>query len=194
MTALPSTAPIDGSELDPTAAARCERDLIRATLNGETAAYGELVRTHQTRVFNFIHQLTRHRQDAEDLAQQTFIKAFHHLDQFDASRPMINWLLTIARHTTLNHFRDTKRWAELSFDAVDNDPSPDRAADLREQATTLWDRARATLSPREFEVLWLRFGEELSTKETAQIVGLTQTHVKVLVFRARRALLKKGAA
>jgi RNA polymerase sigma-70 factor (ECF subfamily) len=107
---------------------------------------------------------------------------------------MINWLLTIARHTTLNHFRDTKRWDELPFDAAATDLSPARATDLRERAANIWDRARAILSPREFEVLWLRFSEELSTRETAQMVGLTETHVKVLVFRARQALLKEGAA
>ncbi len=194
MTALPSAARIAEPSSDSADRARVERDLIRATLGGDTSAYGELVRTHQTRVFNFIHQLTRHRHDAEDLAQQTFIKAYHHLGQFDASRPLINWLLTIARHTTLNHFRDTKRWSELAFDAVDSSPSPDRAADLHERAANVWARARAKLSAREFEVLWLRFAEEFSTKETAQIVGLTQTHVKVLVFRARRALLKEGVA
>jgi RNA polymerase sigma-70 factor (ECF subfamily) len=60
----------------------------------------------------------------------------------------------------------------------------------KEQSDRLWTRAKELLSPREYEVLWLRFAEELSTRETAQVVGLTETHVKVLVFRARQVLLK----
>jgi RNA polymerase sigma-70 factor (ECF subfamily) len=54
----------------------------------------------------------------------------------------------------------------------------------------VWARAKAVLSPREFEVLWLRFGEELSTEETAKATGLTVSNVKVIVFRARQQLTK----
>lgn len=167
-----------------------DAELIRATLAGRTSAFGELVRTHQPRVFNFIHQMTRHRQDAEDLTQQTFIKAYHHLAQFDLNRALIAWLLTIARNSTLNHFRDRRPWSELPFDAAGAEPSPARVAEYQDSTQNLWDRARRVLSPREFEILWLRFAEELSIEETARIVGLTQTHVKVIVFRARKTLLK----
>jgi len=193
MTALLRPLSLDVPEPDPSEG-REERDCIASTLAGDTAAYGQLVRMHQSRVFNFIYQMTRQRQDAEDLAQQTFIKAYRNLQSVDPSRPLINWLLTIARHTTLNHFRDTKRWSELALDPTDSDPSPARAAELRETESGIWERARARLSAREFEVMWLRFAEELSTRETARIVGLTETHVKVLVFRARRALAQEGIA
>lgn len=167
-----------------------EAGLVRDTLKGESRAFDEIVRTHHRRVFNFVHQMTRHRHDAEDLTQQTFIKAFNGLARFDQSRPLINWLLTIARHTALNHFRDSKKWEEMPETTASGEPSPAHAAEEREHTETLWARARAVLSRREFEVMWLRFGEELSIKETANVVGLTQTHVKVLVFRARRALMK----
>lgn len=167
-----------------------EAELIRTTLAGDTRAFGEIVRTHHQRIYNFLYQRTRQRQDAEDLAQQTFIKAFHHLARFDARRPLVNWLLTIARNTALNHFRDTKKWSELPFDTAASDPSPARVAEVHDRTAHLWHRARAILSPREFEVLWLRFAEDLSIEETARVVGLTQTHVKVLVYRARQALLK----
>ena len=167
-----------------------ERALIRATLGGDMQAFAEIVRTHDRRIYNFLYQFTRNRHDAQDLAQQTFIKAYNHLARFDPQRPLINWLLTIARHSALNHFRDTKQWSEIPYDTAGAEPSPASAAEHQDRAANLWSRARATLSPREFEVLWLRFAEELSTEETAKIVGLTQTHVKVLVHRARQALLK----
>jgi RNA polymerase sigma-70 factor, ECF subfamily len=167
-----------------------EAGLIRETVAGNARAFDGLVRAHHRRVFNFLCQMTRHQQDAEDLTQQTFIKAYYHLARFDQQRPLINWLLTIARNTALNHFRDVKKWDELPFDAAGSEPSPARHAEQKEQTANLWERARALLSQREFEVLWLRFAEEMSTRETARVVGLTETHVKVLVFRARQALLK----
>jgi len=168
-----------------------EAALIREAAAGDSRAFGEIVRTHHCRVFNFLRQMTRHHQDAEDLTQQTFIKAHHHLARFDRSRPLINWLLTIARNTALNHFRDVKKWEQMPVEPAGHEPTPARHAEQKEQAENLWARARELLAPREFEVLWLRFAEDLSTRETAETVGLTETHVKVLVFRARQMLLTR---
>jgi RNA polymerase sigma-70 factor (ECF subfamily) len=184
----------DAREAEPVtgaAEAPCEDAAwVRATLAGDAGAFDQIVRAYSARLYNYVYQMTRQRQDAEDLVQQTFIKAYHHLDRFDLSRPLINWLITIARRTTLNHFRDTKRWEEMPHDAASHEPSPAHQAEQRDRAENLWDRARAVLAPRDFEILWLRFAEELSITETAQVVGLTETHVKVLVFRARQTLLK----
>jgi RNA polymerase sigma-70 factor (ECF subfamily) len=167
-----------------------EAGLVRETLAGNVRAFDQIVRTHHRRIYQFLHQMTRQHQDAEDLTQQTFIKAFNHLAGFDGRRPLLNWLFTIARHNALNHFRAAKKWEEVPEHAAGTGPSPAQAAETRDRADGLWERARAVLSRREFEVLWLRFGEELSVKETASVIGLTQTHVKVLVWRARQTLLK----
>lgn len=173
------------------AAAPCdEATLVRATVAGDSRAFDQLISLNSRRVFNFLYQFTRNRHDAEDLAQQTFIKAYHNLNRFDCSRPLINWLLTIARRTALNHFRDTKKWDEIPENVASAGPSPAHHVEERDQADTLWARARRVLSQREFEVLWLRFGEEMSVEETARVMGLTQVHVKVIVFRARKHMLK----
>jgi RNA polymerase sigma-70 factor, ECF subfamily len=167
-----------------------EAALVRAAMNANPRAFDAIVRLHTSRVFNFLHQFTRHRQDAEDLTQQTFIKAFHALPRFDPTRPLINWLLTIARRTALNHFRAARRWEEMPAQVACGNASPARSAEEHDQAENLWARARRALSQREFEVMWLRFGEELSTEETARIAGLTESNVKVIVHRARQQLLK----
>jgi len=169
-----------------------EAALVSDTLGGDVRAFDRIVTAHHRRVFNFIYQMTRQRQDAEDLTQQTFIKAFDNLGRFDPRRPLINWILTIARNNTLNHFRAAKKWEPVSEHAAGAGPSPAAAAEQRDRTDSLWAKARAVLSRREFEILWLRFGEDLSVEETARVVGLTQTHVKVLVYRARQALLKEG--
>jgi RNA polymerase sigma-70 factor (ECF subfamily) len=173
------------------AAARPEdAALVRAAAGGDARAFEKLVHLHHRRVFNFVYQMTRQRQDAEDLTQQTFVKAFQHIGRVDAARPIINWLFTIARRTALNHFRSTRKWEFAPAELVSTEPSPARQLEQREQADDVWARARRVLSPREFQVLWLRFGEDMSTEETARIAGLTQIHVKVLVHRARQHLLK----
>ncbi|MEO5960062.1 MAG: sigma-70 family RNA polymerase sigma factor [Opitutaceae bacterium] len=183
----PST---DASVADAEAADCTEAEVIRATLAGDSHAFSNLIRLHHRRVYNFLYQMTRQHQDAEDLAQQTFIKAYHNLARFEPHRPLINWILTIARNTALNHFRAAKKWDEIPHDTAASEPSPARTAETRDQSENLWGRARTILSRREFEILWLRFAEELSTEETARVVGLTETHVKVIVFRARQAMLK----
>ncbi len=186
---LTFSAPAPAQPGAPGATTAAEAALVREAAAGSGRAFEELVKAHGRRVFNFIHQMTRHRQDAEDLTQRTFIKAYHNLGRFDADRPFINWLLTIARRTALNHFRDTRRWEEIPENSESPEPSPARQAETRERSYNIWARARAVLAQREFEVLWLRFGEELSTEETAQATGLSVANVKVIVFRARQRLL-----
>lgn len=180
------------SDTLPASAAACpaEPELVRAALAGEGKAFETLVQLHGSRIFNYIHQMTRQTQDAEDLTQQTFIKAFANLHRVDTTRPLIGWLLTIARRTALNHFRAARQWEPVADELASTAPSPAQQAEERDRIDDLWARARRVLPPREFEILWLRFAENLSVAETARVVGLTQTHVKILVFRSRRALMK----
>jgi len=175
---------------EPEAAGAEDAGLVRQALEGRGQAFDEIVRRHGPRLFRYLLQLVRHRQDAEDLTQQTFLKAYRHLASFDLSRPLIAWLLGIGRRTALNHFRAARKWEPLTDQEAAGAAAPDSAAEARDLADNLWERARARLAPREFEVLWLRFGEDLSTKETARVVGLTQPHVKILVYRAKQALMK----
>ena len=167
-----------------------ETETLRAAASGDARAFEMLVHTYHRRVLNFVYQMTRQREDAEDLTQQTFVKAFQNIHRIDCDRPIINWLLTIARRTALNHFRSARKWEFVPTELASNEPSPARQLEQQERAENLWGRARRVLSQREFEVLWLRFGEELSTEETARVTGLTQIHIKVIVHRARQHLLK----
>ena len=185
---VPQTTP--GSHADPALAHGEESAELRAAIAGDDRARAAVVGRHHRRVYGYLYQMTRQREDAEDLTQQTFIKALRHLDRVDPERPVINWLLTIARRTALNHFRDGPRWAELPEDTASEAASPARTAEARDGVQNLWERARRMLSPREFEVLWLRFAEEQPTADIARVMSLTQIHVKVIVHRARHRLLE----
>jgi RNA polymerase sigma-70 factor, ECF subfamily len=186
------TSPVQAAEtaVEPIEAPPAEAELVRETLEGRTEAFEQIVHMHSARIFNFIHQMTRQAQDAEDLTQQTFIKAYQNLHRFDCTRPFAAWLFTIARRTALNHFRAARHWEAMPEEAASEEPSPARQTENRDNVNSLWERARRILSPREFEVMWLRFAEELSVEETAKVMGLTRPHVKILVFRARHQLMK----
>src|SRR5688572_2862091 len=150
-----------------------DAELVRAAANGNARAFEKIVHVYHRRVLNFLYQMTRQREDAEDLTQQTFVKAFQHVSRVDPERPIINWLLTIARRTALNHFRSARKWEYATAELSSNEPSPARQLEHQDRVEQLWTRARRVLSRREFEVLWLRFGEELSTEETARVLELT---------------------
>ena len=186
-------SPARSADAPPSGAAAVpaeEREIVRLAAARDSRAFEKLVHLQHRRVINFLLNMTRHREDAEDLTQQTFVKAFQHIDRVDPDRPIINWLLTIARRTALNHFRSAKKWDCVPVELASTEPSPARQVEHQDRADTLWARARRVLSRREFEVLWLRFAEEMSTEEAARIMGLTTIHVKVLVHRARQHLLK----
>jgi RNA polymerase sigma-70 factor (ECF subfamily) len=182
------------ANLPEAAGSAVEAQLVQATLAGDQAAFANLVQLHGRRVFHFLLRMTRQSQDAEDLAQQTFIKAYRSLHRFDTNRPFVSWLLTIARRTALNHFRGARAWDEMPEQVESNEPSPASVAEERDQVDDIWETARRRLSQREFEVMWLRYGENLSVAETARVAGLTKTHVKILVFRARQRLTARGLA
>jgi len=164
--------------------------LIADCLRGEMRAFDEIVHLHTPRIFNYVLHMTRHRQDAEDVTQQTFIKAYTHLASFDPTRSFIAWLLTIARRTALNHFRSAKNFEPVAEETAAQDPTPDRQLEKRDQLDTLWAQAKRVLSEREFEILWLRYAEDMSLEDTARIAGITQTHTKIIAFRARQRLMK----
>jgi RNA polymerase sigma-70 factor (ECF subfamily) len=184
---------VESSFPEPADAPPAEARLVQETLAGNGRAFSDLVHLHSRRVFNFLYQMTRQSQDAEDLAQQTFIKAYRSLHRFDTSRPLAGWLLTIARRTALNHFRSARPCDEMPEDLASAEASPATQAEGRDQVDDIWETARRRLAPREFQVMWLRYGENLSVADTARAAGLTQTHVKILVFRARRRLLARGS-
>lgn len=190
---VPASAPrADESVPTPAPAGPSPEDkaIVRAAIGGDARAFEQLVHAYHRRVFNFLQQMTRQREDTEDLTQQTFIKAYQHIERVDPERPIINWLLTIARRTALNHFRSARKWEFVPADLASSEPSPARQLEVQDRADNLWARARRILAQREFEALWLRFAEERSTEETAEIMGLTQIHVKVIVHRARQRMLK----
>lgn len=174
---------------------------IEQALRGSQEAYTQLVRAYQRPVFSIIVRMVRDPMLAEDLTQETFVKAFRALASFEPSRKFSSWLFTIAHNTTIDHVR-RKQIPTVSIDGVDRgeergpglenmavavDASPEDDLAHRELATDL-ETALSGLRSEYAEVLVLRFQESLSYEEIAQITGLPLGTVKTHLYRGRKAL------
>src|SRR3954470_4069384 len=92
-------------------------ELARRCQSGCQDSFAELVRLYQDRIFGYLWRLTGNAHDAEDIAQDTFVKAYHAMNRFDGSGSFTSWIFTIAKRTALNHLRD-RRW-EVSSETVE---------------------------------------------------------------------------
>lgn len=156
--------------------------LVGQAQRGSASAFGKLVQHHHTRIFSFLLTLTRHRQDAEDLTQETFLRAWKMFHRFDPSQPLLPWLFTLARRQSIAVLRKSRPLpAELPFPA---EPEPESMP----AAPWLWEVARLELSAEAYSAVWLHYAEEMSVRQVADILGKREGNVKVLLHRSRKSL------
>ncbi len=171
--------------------APADRDLILRARRGETEAYGELVARHQTNVFNVCYRMLRNRHDAEDLAQEAFIRALDRLHTFDPEREFGPWIRRVATNLCLNHLEAQKPTAPLDEERdEDKTQSPGEQAEVKERSEQI-RAALASLPPRYRVVVELRHYQDLSYDEIAKELSLPLSDVKSHLFRARKLLAEK---
>ena len=159
-----------------------ESELVAAGKNGDQAAFAELVRRHQMRVFRLAGRIFRHREDVEDVAQDTFLTAWRRLATYEARAPFEHWITRVCLRLC---------YARLGAERRREEPLglSDPVAELRDPTAAVdVERLLARLSASDRFVLLLLDGEGWSVKEIAERVGWTVTNVKVRAFRARRKL------
>jgi RNA polymerase sigma-70 factor, ECF subfamily len=168
-----------------------EADLTRAAGAGSMPAFEQLVRLYESRVFSFITVLCRNREDAREITQDTFVRAFQAMPKFDPEQPFGPWLFTIARRKFIDHCRTKGR--SYSHDKPEESDlnTPAELMARREDAAELWRVARHILPDLQFQAIWLRYAEDMDVSQVSSVLGRSQTHVKVLLFRARMALAKR---
>lgn len=181
----------------PDRSALTDAELVRRTRTGETDAFGEFVRRTQRQGYRLARRLTRNHEDADDVLQDSYVKAFRALDRMDTKRPFAPWFYTIVTRTALSHLRSGKIRAADSL----TDPGPSgedaleqRIADPRANpaARDRWidaERAYARLSEEHRVVLALRVEGDLSYGEIAEALDLPVGTVMSRLARAREALL-----
>lgn len=174
-------------------AAQDEIALLKRIRDGAPDEFGEIIRRHRARVFGI---LSRHERDAhlvEDLAQETFLKAWRALGQFDGRAPFEHWLSRIAVHVAIDHIRARRhrevRFTDLGEDALEwlHDISPKQGPEPR-AAREILDLAMRKLSPEDRLVLTMLEIEEYSVKEICARTGWTSIMTRVRAFRARAKL------
>jgi RNA polymerase sigma-70 factor (ECF subfamily) len=173
--------------------------LVAATKNGESQAFEFLVKRHEAKTFSVAFRITRNREDAQDVVQQAFHKAFMHLDRFQEKSSFSTWLTRIVINEGLMCLRKNRSRREISLDDVKSESEelfppeiPDRAKDpaeiyeQRENERVLCE-ALNQLSTEFRTVVCLRL-EERSVGETSEILGLGVGTLKARLFRARQKL------
>ena len=170
----------------PTAAASAEELAVRAQ-GGSRGSFDELVVRYRPRLVAFLARRLADAADAEDVAQETFLRAFDHLDRYDPVRPFSTWLFAIGKNVAANHViarsrRDARHQLGRPVDgAIAGEAS----------AGDLWQRAEAVLSPGAYRILWLRYAQGLTVREIATQLDRSSVAIKVTLFRVRRRLLQE---
>jgi RNA polymerase sigma-70 factor (ECF subfamily) len=166
--------------------------LVQLTLGGDTAAFEQIIRRYETRVMNLAARLVGTRDDAADVAQEVFLRAFKYLHRLDRQKPFEPWLMRI----TVNACRDAIRRRQRGRDTLVDidtteaaDPSPDPHADLaRKQECSILQTALETLPEKERLAILLRDVEGFSTAEVAAILKSSETTVRSQISRGRLRL------
>jgi len=164
--------------------------LASSCRDGALEPFEQLVERFEARIYNFLLRHVGHAQDAQDLTQETFVRAWRAIHRFDANRDFATWIFVIARRTAANHFRARRFHDDLSEELPSERNCPALDAEAGDESAALWKAARQ-LKPRHYEALWLRYAEGFSVAETARVMGLTVIHTKVILHRARNELAKQ---
>jgi RNA polymerase sigma-70 factor, ECF subfamily len=171
-----------------------EQGWVEAARQGDKQAFSRLVQAYQRPVYNLTYRMLGNSEEAEDAAQETFLRAYARLSQYDPQMKFSTWVFSIANHHCIDRLRKRKV-THISIDdnpvlenlQVDG-PQPEHHALDREQSLEL--QALINLLEPEYRTpLVLRYWEEMSYEEIAEAMGVTVAAVKSRLFRARQQLV-----
>jgi RNA polymerase sigma-70 factor (ECF subfamily) len=180
-----------------------ESTLVTQAREGDNRAFADLVKRYEAKIFRLAQHITQNREDAEDVLQETFLKAYEHLDQFQGNSKFYTWIVRIAVNQALMKLRRRKTDKSVSLDesidtgedtvtreiaAWDEDPEQRFS---REELGEILDSSIQSLAPTYRSVFLLRDVDDLSTEETAEALGISVPAVKSRLLRARLQLREK---
>lgn len=172
-----------------------EMEWIDQALKGDAQAFTWLVETYQRPVYNLCYRMLGNAQDAEDAAQETFLRAYRSMQRYDRSRPFSTWLLSIAAHYCIDQIRRQRRPVisvedMLVPDLPDPSPGPETGLSRREEQ----EKVRGLLNSLEAvdrAAVVMYYWYEFSYEEIGQALSLTLSAVKSRLHRARRLMAEK---
>ena len=196
MTNSPPERPPEGDESS-------DRELVARVQGGDMAAYDELIRRNQRKIYQLVYHMTSNREDAEDLTQDVFVKAYKVLHHFKGESSFYTWVYRIAVNQAINYLKKRNRRSALSLDnldqAVERDPD---YVELRSRESTFRDvslselqkklnEALQTLSEKHRTVAVLHDIQGIPKEEIGKMIGCSEGTVKSRLFYARRELQKQ---
>ena len=164
-----------------------ESNLIQRATKGDAAAWEPLMLAHQEPVFRLAYLFLGDPDDAEDITQETFLRAYRNLKRFDSARPLRPWLLSIAANLARNHHRSAARYLAALTRSFHAEPPASLDVEghtsLNQDSGQLWKAVRQ-LNADDQQIIYLRFFLDLSTAEAAQALDVAEGTVKSRLNRA----------
>ena len=179
-----------------------DKKLIDLALSGEETAFKALLEKYRNLVFSIMLKMVRNKQEAEDLTQEAFMKAFVSLSSFNDEFAFSTWLMKIASNNCIDFLRKKKlktysihepiqyKDEKIEVEIPDKDPSPERTL-IQSEKSKMIEKTINDLPERYRYVIILRHKEEKSYEEIAEIMNLPLGTVKAQIFRAREILNKR---
>ncbi len=179
-----------------------DRILIKEALEGNQRAYDELIKKYRGSVYNLVYRMIENRQEAEDIVQETFIKAFNALITFNEEFAFSTWLFKIATNNCIDTLRKRKlqtysldtpvqtKDGEVSRDFADERYSPEQSTISSESTSIILDSVESL--PKKYQlVINMRHKEDRSYEEISELLEIPIGTVKARIFRAREILKRK---
>jgi RNA polymerase sigma-70 factor (ECF subfamily) len=171
-----------------------DQELIARVLQGDDQAFAELIESYQQAVYNLAYRMLGDAREAEDAAQEAFLRAYQHLSSYDPERSFKTWLLSIVSNYCIDRLRK-RRLIWLSIEEplpphpalTSNMPEPEEAFVSKERDEAI-QSLLASLAPEYRAAVILRYWYDMSYAEIAEMLGTTESAIKSRLFRARQIL------
>lgn len=165
-----------------------DEELALMVASGSRPSYEELVCRYTPRLFHFLRARIGSDQDTEDLIQETFLKTYRNIERYDPKWKFSTWIYTVALRLAISYYRTRKR-PGITQDPVSHEAGPEDQMIQKQESRNIWSAARR-LKSKQYQSLWLRYAEDMSTREIAEVLSVTPVQVRVLLHRGRTNLAK----
>ncbi|MBU3012946.1 sigma-70 family RNA polymerase sigma factor [Polaribacter vadi] len=167
---------------------------ITKIINGDVNAFAHLVDNYKNMVFSLAFKMTKSREEAEEISQDTFIKAFKNLENFKGDSKFSTWLYRIAYHTSLDAIKKNRNnnatfeINEITFNQIQAVETILQGIERKERSKIM-DVCLQKLPDEQRTIIWMFYYDELSLKEIMEVTSLSEANLKVKLHRARKKLL-----
>ncbi len=166
------------------------KDFVSRSQRGDKEAFGELYDIYLKPIFRYVYFKVGNREDAEDLTEQVFLKAWQYIDKYNSKKSFFSsWLYIIAKNQVIDHYRQNKKNIELEDWLKETHIQPEGQAKVEQELLQkkIFKKIKK-LPEKQQEIIILKFFENLSNKEIAKIVNKPEGAIRILQYRALKKL------